>query len=127
MYAIRIADHRHAVVEVVLEGRMSPEEVRLGQEELRRLLVTVHGRRFKILADVRRLQPVAPAVAEAFREMQEHALAAGLERAAQVVGSSVVTLQRTRISREAGTLSRTRSFTDRDEALDWLVHGDRPA
>ena len=124
MYTIKIVDHLHAVVEVTLEGLMSPDEVRRGHEDLRRLLVNLRGRRFKILADVRRLQPLAPEVAEAFRTMQEYALAAGLERAAQVVESSVVVLQRTRISREAGTLSKTRSFKDRDQALDWLVHGD---
>jgi hypothetical protein len=124
MYTIKIVDHLHAVVEVTLEGLMSPEEVRQGHAELQRLLVNLRGRRFKILADVRRLRPLAPEVAEAFRAMQEHALAAGLERAAQVVDSSIVELQRNRISREAGTQSKTRSFKDRDEALDWLVRGD---
>jgi hypothetical protein len=126
MYSFRIIDHLHAVVEVILEGSMSPDEVRRGQEDLKRVLVNVHGRRFKILVDVQGLKPLSPECADAFREMQEHALAVGLVRAAQVGGSSVVMLQRSRISREAGTSSRTRTFTDRDLALRWLIEGDQP-
>jgi hypothetical protein len=124
MYTIAIVDHLNAVVELTLEGTMDLEEVRRGHDDLRRVLVGLRGRRFKILADVRRLRPLAPAVADEFRSMQEYARKAGLVRAAQLVEGGVVALQRSRITREAGTSSRTRSFKDRDEALDWLIRGD---
>ena len=125
MYTVKIVDHLHAVVEVTLEGLMSPEEVRQGQDDLRRLLVNLRGRRFKILVDVRRLRPMAPELADA---SDRHAGVRARRRArAHRPG---------RRERRRGAPAdpheplkpapcpKTRSFKDRDQALDWLVRGD---
>src|SRR6185369_13014846 len=103
MYNYRIIDPAAALVEVTLEGLLTLEEAKAACAELRGILLKLRGRRIKILVDVRRLHPVPPEVADEFRAAQRFALTQGLERAAQLVESSVILLQRSRISKEAGT------------------------
>lgn len=113
-----------ALVIVKLDGLIGADESARLCAELRQTLTSLRGRPIKILADARGLQPLSPEVADQFGAVQRFALSQGLERAAQVVESSVVLLQRTRIMRESGTDPKTRTFRDVDEARQWLLARD---
>jgi len=56
-----------------------------------------------------------------FRGVPKFGSTLGLDRVAQVVESSVVLLQRSRIMRESGTDPLTRTFRDRVAARRWLL------
>lgn len=115
-----------ALVHVKLEGLIGADEAILLCGELRQHLSSLRGRSFGVLVDTRGLQPVSPEVADQFGTVQRFALSLGLERVAQVIDSSVVLLQRTRIMREAGTDPKTRTFRDFDEARRWVLMRDVP-
>lgn len=120
MHKIKV-DEVAALVEVTLDGLISTDESRLLCAELRRTLASLRGRPIKILVDAQFLQPVSPEVADEFRSVQQYGRTLGLARVAQVVESSVVLLQRTRIMRESGTDPVTRTFKDREAARRWLT------
>jgi hypothetical protein len=120
MHKIEV-DEATALVEVTLSGIINADESRVLCAELKRTFSSLRGRRIKVLVDAQFLSPVALDVADEFRAVQRYALTLGLERVAQVVESSVVLLQRTRIMRESGTDPMTRTFKDREAARRWLL------
>lgn len=120
MHKIKV-DESVALIDVTLDGLIGSDESRALCAELRRVLTTLAGRPIKILVDAQFLQPVSPEVADEFRAVQRYGKALGLDRVAQVVESSVVLLQRTRIMRESGTDPQTRTFRDREAAKRWLL------
>jgi hypothetical protein len=120
MHKIKVDDSA-AFIEVTLDGLIGSDESRTLCAELRRVLTTLAGRPIKILVDAQFLQPLSPEVADEFRSVQRYGKALGLDRVAQVVESSVVLLQRTRIMRESGTDPQTRTFRDRELARRWLL------
>jgi hypothetical protein len=123
MHSIKV-DEAAALVDITLSGRITASDSPLLCAELRRVFGSLRGRPIKILVDAQFLQPLAPAVADEFRSVQEYALTLGLQRVAQVVESSVVLLQRTRIMRESGTDPLTQTFRDRVAARKWLLSSD---
>jgi len=125
MYKIAV-DEATALVDVTLSGLINAEESKLLCAELRRTFASLRGRRIKVLVDAQFLQPVSPDVADEFLAVQRFARTLGLERVAQVVESSVVLLQRTRIMRESGTDPVTRTFRDRVAARRWLLGREAP-
>jgi hypothetical protein len=114
-------DEGAALIEVTLDGLINLDESKVACAALRRALTQLGGRPIKILVDAQFLQPVSQEVADEFRGVQRYGLVLGLARVAQVVESSVVLLQRSRIMREAGTGPLTRTFRDREAARRWLL------
>lgn len=125
MHKIKV-EEAVALVDITLDGLISAEESKLLCLELRRALTSLSGRPIKILVDAQFLQPVPPEVADEFRAVQQYGRTLGLARVAQVVESSVVLLQRTRIMRESGTDPVTRTFRDREAARRWLLDSLAP-
>ena len=120
MHKIKV-DEATALVEVTLHGLITGDESKILCAELKRLLGALRGRPIRILVDAQFLQPVPPEVADDFRGVQQYGRTLGLDRVAQVVESSVVLLQRTRVMRESGTDPMTRTFRDLAEARRWLL------
>lgn len=125
MHKIKV-DEATALVDITLYGLINAEESKLLCAELRRILSSLRGRPIRILVDAQFLQPVAPEVADEFRGVQQFGRTLGIARVAQVVESSVVLLQRTRIMRESGTDPVTRTFRDREAARRWLLSRAEP-
>ncbi len=123
MHKIKV-DDATAFVEVTLSGLITDEESKALCSELRRALGSQRGRAIKILVDAQFLHPVPQSVADDFRAVQEYGLSLGTLKVAQVVESSVVLLQRTRIMRESGTDPMTQTFRDREAARRWLLSAD---
>lgn len=124
MHKVKV-DEEAALVEVTLWGQIAPEESPGLCAEVRRAIGSLRGRPIKILVDAQFLRPVAPDIADEFRAVQEYGVSVGVHRVAQVIDSSVVMLQRTRIQREAGTDPMTQTFRELAAARRWLL-SDEP-
>jgi hypothetical protein len=117
-------DRPQAIIELVLDGIIRPDEMARFVEELKSATESLSGREIKIKADMRTFRPSAPQVAEMLREVQEFGLRNGVKRVAEMVESHIAALQLNRVARESGTEKILRRFADDATAQRWLIHGD---
>ncbi|HYO52396.1 STAS/SEC14 domain-containing protein [Archangium sp.] len=123
MYRIDV-DKQQAIIELVLEGLIRPDEMTKFVEELKAATLGLAGRDIKIRADMRTFRPSSPEVAEMLRDVQEFGLRNGVKRVAELVESQLAALQLNRVARESGVDKILRRFTDDPPARRWLIHGD---
>lgn len=123
MYRVDV-DRQQAVIELVLDGLIRPDEMVRFVEELKSATQSLSGRDIKIKADMRTFRPSAPQVAEMLRDVQEFGLRNGVKRVAELVESHLSALQLNRVARESGTDKILRRFADDSTAQRWLIHGD---
>ncbi len=123
MYRVDV-DRPQAIIELVLDGIIRPDEMARFVEELKSATESLSGREIKIKADMRTFRPSAPQVAEMLREVQEFGLRNGVKRVAEMVESHIAALQLNRVARESGTEKILRRFADDATAQRWLIHGD---
>src|SRR5262245_19777059 len=113
MFEIKV-DHKHSIVEFVLEGMVRMEEMQLFVQKLQQETVALQGKEIKIKADVRALRPASPEVADMIRAVQEFGIRSGVKRVAEIVESDVIALQLNRVARESGTDKILRRFWEED-------------
>ncbi len=123
MYRIDV-DKQQAIIDLVLDGLIRPDEMSKFVEELRAATLGLTGREIKIKADMRTFRPSSPQVAEHLREVQEFGLRNGVKRVAELVESQLAALQLNRVARESGTDKILRRFHDDLAARRWLIYGD---
>ncbi|PTL83361.1 hypothetical protein [Vitiosangium sp. GDMCC 1.1324] len=126
MYRIDV-DKQHAIIELVLDGLIRPEEMLRFVDELKAATLGFAGGAIKIKADMRTFRPSSPAVAEMLKEVQQFGLHNGVVRVAEMVESPLSALQLNRVARESGTDKILRRFAEDSAARRWLIHGDEEA
>ncbi|AKJ08310.1 hypothetical protein ATI61_12528 [Archangium gephyra] len=126
MYRIDV-DKQNALIELVLDGLIRPDEMTRFVEELRAATLSLAGRDIRIKADMRTFRPSAPPVAEMLRDVQQFGIQNGVKRVAEMVESQLSALQLNRVARESGTDKILRRFTDDQAARRWLLHGEEEA
>ncbi len=120
MHKVKV-ERNVAMLEITLSGMIDDTEVVELVDEIRQGIISLRGRPIQILVDAQFLRPVAPEVTDQMRAVQEYGIEMGVTRVAQVVESSVVLLQRTRVMRESGTDPLTRTFDDLEKARAWVL------
>ena len=126
MYRIDV-DKQNAIIDLVLDGLIRPDEMSKFVEELKAATLGLAGRSIKIKADMRTFRPSAPQVAEALRDVQQFGIHNGVQRVAEMVESQLAVLQLNRVARESGTDKILRRFTDDQSARRWLIYGEEEA
>jgi hypothetical protein len=123
VYQIQV-DKTNAIVELVLDGYISTEEMQRFVKELRAATLSVSGREIKIKADMRTFKPASPEAADLLRDVQQFGIRNGVKRVAELVESQIVALQLNRVARESGTDKILRRFWEESAARQWLLYGD---
>ncbi len=123
MYKVT-TDRANAIVEFVLDGVVSLQDMQDFVVQMEKATVSLVGREIKVKADVRGFKPGSPEVASMIRGIQEFGIKNGVKRVAELVESEIVALQLNRVARESGTDKILRRFWEDDSAREWLINGD---
>lgn len=113
-------DPRTSILEVIYPEAPTSLEIGDYVARLRRFIDERQGS-WLALVDQRQLKVMSPELMDALKVMNGYAQARGMKRIARLVPDALGSLSAWRVSKEAALKIPAQTFTDREEALRWLL------
>lgn len=109
------------VIEVVYPEQPSALEISDYVSRLRTAIVGLNGAPWLGLVDQRKLKMLTPDLLETLKVMNNFAAHKGMKKLARIVPDAMGSLSAWRVAKEAALHIPTQTFTDKEQALAWLV------